>query len=431
MRFRFTAMALATMALTAVHSGPAMSADFYKGKTVKIIVGYSAGGGYDIYARILASNIGRYLPGKPRVIVQNMTGAGSLRAYNYLYNKAPKDGTVFGTFGRGIPLMALTSQGKNVRADASKFTWIGTPASYAEDTYILLARSATPIKNVNDLRKKGGYKLIVGTTAIGSTGTDIPLVLRNVLGLNLKLLSGYPGGSAINLGIERAEVDARMLGLSSINSTKPQWLTSTKIMRPLLQFARKTRHPTMPDVPLASELARNDEDRALIQMMELSFLMARPYAAPPGIPPERAKLLRTAFMKAANSKEYRDKAAKLGMEVTPKGGEEIQGMIEKLNSLPKKLIKRYENILANPGLEPRKIVWVNASGKITKLAKKNRRVSFMSSGKTLKTRVEGGGYTKIKIGGKKANRRKLKVGMTCNVTYEGNNTGASLLDCKK
>ncbi len=432
MKFRLISMALAIAALAVGQSAPANSAeDFYKGKTVKIIVGYSPGGGYDIYARILASNIGRYLPGNPNVIVQNMTGAGSIKAYNYIYNNAPKDGTVFGTFGRGIPLMALTSQGKNVRADGEKFTWIGTPASYADDTYILLSRSAAPIKNVNDLRKKDGYTLIVGTTAIGSTGTDIPLVLRNVLGLNLKLLSGYPGGSAINLGIERAEVDARMLGMSSINSTKPEWLTSTKVMRPLLQFARETRHPSLPDVPLASELARNDEDRALIEMMELSFLMARPYAGPPGIPADRVKLLRTAFMKAANSKEYREKSEKLGMEVTPLGGEKIQKMIVKLNSIPKKLIRRYEEILANPTLEPRKVVWIKDSGPITKLASKNRRVSFKAGGKTMLARVEGGGYTTIKIDGKNASRNKLKVGMNCTITYEGNKTGASLIDCKK
>ncbi len=423
-------MALAITSLATVLSGPALSAeDFYKGKTVKVIIGYSPGGGYDTYARIMARELGKHLPGNPRVISQNMTGAGSLKAANYIYNNAPKDGTVFGTFGRSMPLLPLLAKTK-ARFDATKFTWIGTPASYADDAYLLLVRSDHPAKNVNDIRNKGGKPIFLGTTAIGSTGTDIPLVLRNVLGLNLKLLSGYPGGTDINLAIERSEVYGRMLGMSSIKGTKPEWLETRKIMRPLLQFARETRHPELPNVPLATELATNDEDKALIEMMEMPFLMARPFAAPPGVPAERAKILREAFFKAVNSEAYRSAAGKLGMDVSPRNGEQVAAMVKKMYALPKKLIRRYEGILANPGLQPRTVNWITESGKITKLAKKNRRVMFDFKGKGRQANIAGGGYTTVKIKGKKANRRKLKVGMNCMITYEGNKTAAQTVDCK-
>jgi tripartite-type tricarboxylate transporter receptor subunit TctC len=429
MRVRFTSMALAIMGLTTVLSGPALSADFYKGKTVRVIIGYSPGGGYDTYARIMARELGKYLPGNPRVISQNMTGAGSLKAANYIYNNAPKDGTVFGTFGRSMPLLPLLAKTK-ARFDSTKFTWIGTPASYADDAYLLLIRSDNPVKNIGDIRKKGGEPLILGTTAIGSTGTDIPLVLRNVLGLNLKLLSGYPGGVDINLAIERKEVYGRMLGMSSLKGTKRAWIKDRKIMRPILQFARQTRHPELLDVPLATELAINPEDKALIEMMQLPFLMARPFAAPPGLPPGRTKILREAFFKAVNSKEYRGAAGKLGMDVSPKSGKQVAAMVKKMYALPNKLIRRYEGILANPGMQKRTVTWITESGKITKLAKKNRRITFDFNGKARQAKVAGSGYTAIKVKGKKAKRSKLKVGMSCAITYEGHKTAAQKVDCK-
>jgi len=425
------AITLAVPAAAAALASPAMSADeFYKGKTVRVIVGYAPGGAYDTYARFMARNLGKYLPGKPSVITMNMPGAGSLKAANYIYNNAPKDGSVFGTFGRSMPIQALLSRKSNIRFDATKFTWIGTATSYASDAYLMLVRADGPAKNINDLRKKGGPRLVLGSTNVGSTGTDIPLVLRQVLGLNTKQLSGYPGGSAINLAIQRNEVHGRMAGMSPIKSNHPEWLTSRKIMIPLLQFARETRHPELPDVPLAMELATNAEDKALIEMVEMPFKMANPFAAPPAIPAGRAKVLRDAFYKAVSSKEYRDLATKRGMEVSPRSGDHVQAIVEKFYALPKKVIQRYEEILTNPALEPRKVVWIKESGKITKLAKKNRRVTFDHGGKARQTSIAGGGYTTVKIKGKKASRNKLKVGMTCEITYEGHKTAAQMVSCK-
>ena len=390
MKTGFIGIALAIPVAVSALAAPASGAEeFYKGKTVRVIVGYAPGGAYDTYARFMGRNLSQYLPGNPKVIAMNMPGAGSLKAVNYLYNNAPKNGLVFGTFGRSMPIQPLLSANKNVRFDSTKFTWIGTATSYATDAYLMLVRSDSPAKNINDLRKKGGPQLVLGSTNVGSTGTDIPLVLRHVLGLNTKQLSGYPGGSAINLAIQRNEVHGRMAGMSPIKSNHPEWLADRKIMIPLLQFARETRHPELPDVPLAMELATNADDKALIEMVEMPFRMANPFAAPPGVPLDRTKVLRAAFYKAVTSKDYRDLATKRGMEVSPRTGEQVQALVEKFYALPKKVIQRYEKILANPALEPRKVVWIKESGKITKLAKKNRRVTFDHECKSRQASISG------------------------------------------
>jgi len=424
-----TLLLSAVLAASTAMAVSASAADFYKGKTIRIVVGYSPGGGYDLYARTLGRHIGNHVPGNPSVIVQNMTGAGSLRAANYIYNRAPKDGTQMATFTRGVPLLSLTTKDKNLRYDPVKFTWIGSTASYADDAYLLTVRRDKGVTSVRELMGKNPKQVTFGATNFGSTGTDVPLVLKETLGLNIRLVHGYPGGSAINLAISRKEVDGRAQGLSSLRSMGGDW---RKDRVALVQFARgDSRHPSLKNVPTARELATRAEDRALIDMLETAFFMARPYAAPPGIPADRTKILRKAFMASQKDPGYVKDAGKLRLDVSPKSGEEVDKIVARIMAMPKKLVKRYSDILANPKAEPRKVNWKIVTGTISKVKKKGK-LDFKIAGKKkkYKTRMRKG-YTKVKINGKKAKRKAVKKGMTCKIWWEGNKSTAGRLDCTK
>jgi tripartite-type tricarboxylate transporter receptor subunit TctC len=420
--------AVGALAALSALTMPAGAADFYKGKTIKIIVGYSPGGGYDIYARNLARHMGKHIPGTPNVISQNMTGAGSLRAANYLYNRAPKDGTQFGTFSRTLPILALTGADKNVRYDPVKFTWIGATASYADDAYIMSVHKDAGVTNVRELMGKDAKSVTFGSTNFGSTGFDVPLVLKSTLGLNIKLVHGYPGGSAINLAITRREMDGRTQGLSSLR-TMGDW---RKERVPLVQFARgMDRHPDLANVPTALELATRQEDRDLITMIETAFFMARPYAAPPGLPAERTKILRTAFNAIQKDAEYLADAKKLRIDISPKTGEQVDAIVARLMAMPKPLVERYKKLIENPKAERRKVKWQIVSGTISKVAKKGRiELKVAGKKKAVKTRMANS-YTKIQVDGKKAKSKAVKVGMTCKVWYEGPKSTAGQVECTK
>jgi len=423
-----TLLAAGALVAAAALAMPAGAADFYKGKTIKIIVGYSPGGGYDIYARNLARHMGKHIAGAPNIIAQNMTGAGSLRAANYLYNRAPKDGTQFGTFSRTLPILALTGAGKNVRYDPVKFTWVGSTASYADDAYLMSVHKDSGVKHVRELIGKDAKSVTFGSTNFGSTGFDVPLVLKATLGLNIKLVHGYPGGSAINLAITRREMDGRTQGLSSLR-TMGDW---RKERVPLVQFARgMSRHPDLANVPTALELATRQEDRDLITMIETAFFMARPYAAPPGLPAERTKILRAAFSATQKDAAYLGDAKKLRIDISPKSGAEVDGIVAKLMAMPKPLIARYKKLIENPKAERRKVKWLIVSGTVSKVAKKGKfELKVAGKKKAIKTRMRNR-YTKVKVEGKKAKSKAVKVGMNCKVWYEGPKSTAGRVECTK
>ena len=216
-------------------------ADFYKGKQITMVVGYGTGGGFDVYARLVARHIVRFIPGNPTAVVQNMPGAGSLRAVNHLYNLAPKDGTVMAHFSRNMPLLAVLGNNPNARFDAHKFTWLGSSSSFANDAYILVAGPKSPIKSIEDARRPGGPPIVLGGSAEGSTSNDVPVILRDTIGLNYKLVAGYPDSAALFLATERAEVDGRMVDLSGVKTIKPHWLKPDSGYKVLVQFGRETR----------------------------------------------------------------------------------------------------------------------------------------------------------------------------------------------
>src|ERR687893_295749 len=330
---RLTAAILAIAALAAPVAYAYPVDDFYKGKQIQLIVGYGPGGGNDVYARLLARHMGRHMPGNPGIVVQNMPGAGSLRAINYLYNVAPKDGTAFGTFARTMPLLSAVGGNANVQFDSRKFTWLGSSSSYVNDAYILFVRPDAAVKSIEDARRPDGPPLVLSGTAEGDTSADVPVVLRDALGLRIKLVMGYPDSNAMFFAVENKEVDGRVADLSSVASSRPHWLKPGG-MRTLLQFARTTRHPDFPDVPTARELARTDPERILIETVEMPYALTRPYAAPPGIPADRAKALQTAFMAVHKDPQYLEEAAKLKLDISPIDAAEILKVVDRIGNAP-------------------------------------------------------------------------------------------------
>jgi tripartite-type tricarboxylate transporter receptor subunit TctC len=320
-------------------------ADFYRGKQINLVVGYGPGGGYDIYGRLIARHLGRYVPGNPAVVVQNMPGAGSLRAVNYLANAAPKDGTVIATFARDMPLIGILGN-PNARFDAHKLTWLGSSSSYGNDAYLLFTRTDAQVKSIADARRAGGPPLLLGGTGEGASGNDVSTVLRDALGLNLKLIAGYPDSNALFLAVDRKELDGRCVGLSAVRSSHAQWLQSGSGMHVLLQFARATRHPDFPDVPTARELARNEAARALIELAEIPYTLSRPFAAPPGVPQDRAKALEVAFLAVHRDAQYLEEAGRLKVDVSPIGGDEVRRAIARIAGAPSELLDYMKRLLA-------------------------------------------------------------------------------------
>ena len=342
-----TGAALAALVLAFAGARAEPVADFYKGKQVSLIVGYGSGGGYDVYGRLFARHLGRHIPGAPNVIVQNMPGAGSLRAVNYLYNSAPKEGTAIAIFARDMPLLGIIGHNPNVRFDPRKFTWLGSSSSYTNDAYFLFVRSDAQVNTIEDARRPGGPPLVLGGTAEGATGNDIATVVRDALGFNIKLIAGYPDSNALFLAVDRKELDGRFVGLSATSSSHPEWLMPNGGMKKLLQFARVTRHLEFPDVPTARELALNDKSRALIALAELPYRLSRPFAAPPGVPQERAQALQKAFLAVHEDPQYLEEAAKLKIDVSPIGGTDVLRAIEDIASAPPEMLDYMKKLLAD------------------------------------------------------------------------------------
>lgn len=321
-------------------------ADFYHGRQVDLIVGNGPGGGYDVYARLLARHIGKYIPGNPNVVVQNMPGAGGLRAANYIYSVAPKDGTAFGLFARDMVLVALIGGNANVQFEPRRFTWLGSSSSYANDAYLLMLRKDAAVKTIEDARRPGGPPMVLGGTAEGASGNDVPVILRDLLGLHIKLITGYRDSGVLFMAVDGKEVDGRTVGLSAVRSAHPQWLAPDSDMRVLLQFARATRLSDFPDVPTARELAPDENSRALIELAELPYVLSRPFAAPPDLPPARARTLEAAFLAAHRDPQYLDEAQKLKVDVSPIGGEQVLHAIERMAETPSERRDALKKLLA-------------------------------------------------------------------------------------
>jgi tripartite-type tricarboxylate transporter receptor subunit TctC len=318
------------LALAPAHAQTAVE-DFYKSHQINLIVGYGPGGGYDITARLVARHLANHMPGHPAIVVQKMAGAGSMRAANYLAVGAPRDGTTFAVIGRDMPLIGLLGSNASVQFDPRKLTWLGSSSSFAEDAYVLIVRPGAPVQSIAAARQSGGPPLVLGGTGEGATDGDVPKILRDALGLNIKQVLGYPDSPSIFLAVERGEVDGRTFDLSSVKAARPQWLDAASGYRVLLQFARVTRHKDLPEVPTVRELAGSEAARELIAFAEAPLLtMARPFAAPPGVPLDRAQALQAGFLATHRDPAFLAEAAKLGLDISPVSAPDLSRGIEEL-----------------------------------------------------------------------------------------------------
>ena len=311
--------------------------DFYRGKTVTIIVGYTAGGGYDLYARALGRHMGKHLPGSPNFIVQNITGAGSLNAANHLYNVSAKDGTVFGTFGRGLPMEPLIGTAK-VQFDATKFTWLG---SGANEISICATWHTSTVKTWADMLKT---PFTVGGEGAGSDPDSYSLMLRNIFGAKLKLVSGYHGTSDIILAIERGEVDGRCgWSWSSIKSTREAWIAEKKLN--VLVHISDQKAPELAHVPMITDFA-NDHQNQVLRLVTSRQVMGRPFAAPPGVPDDRKQALRAAFDATLKDPAFLDEANKLKLEVNPVPGADVDKLLSEIYRTPKDTVEEARKAIA-------------------------------------------------------------------------------------
>jgi tripartite-type tricarboxylate transporter receptor subunit TctC len=312
--------------LPLAQAGAQSPAEFYKGKNVDLYIGYSVGGGYDLYARMLAKHMGKHIPGNPNVVAKNMEGAGSLRLANWLYNVAPKDGTAFGTIGRGTGFDPLLGH-KAAQFDATKFTWIG---SANNEVSVCVAWHTSGITKFDDLF---GRELIVGGTGPAADTDQFPKVVNGVLGTKMRVIAGYPGGNDVGLAMERGEVQGRCgWSWSSVRSTQQKWLDDKKV-HVLVQLALD-KHPELPDVPLIMDLAKSDEQKQVLKLIFARQVMGRPFLAPPGVPKDRAEALRKAFMDTMQDRDFLAESEKAQLEIVPVSGDDLQKLVAEIYATP-------------------------------------------------------------------------------------------------
>jgi tripartite-type tricarboxylate transporter receptor subunit TctC len=297
-----------------------------------IVVGYSAGASYDIYARNFARHLGKHLPGNPNIVVQNMTGAGSLRSANFIYNQAPKDGTTLGVFARGLAMQPLLDP-TGIQYDPLKFNWVG---SLSADVSLVLSWHTKPFKTIDDLRQR---EMVVAGTGSGADSVIFPYILNGVLGTKMKIVTGYPGAADFLLAVERQEADGTAgVSWSGLNAARPEWIAKKQI-NVIVQLGLK-KHPGMGAAPLVMEFAKNDSDRGVLELIFSRQDMGYPVVAPPGVPPERLAVLRKAFEATMRDPDYIADGKKQHLEAEFMRGEEIEALIKRVNASPKEVIAR-------------------------------------------------------------------------------------------
>ena len=306
-------------------------ADFYRGRQVSWILSADAGGGYSSYARAFAPYFAAHIPGKPTIVIQNMPGGGGLRAMNYLYSLAARDGATIGLVHSGVPFAPLYGI-KGAQFDPRAMHWIG---SIATARGICVAWHTAKMETWQDLLER---EFVVGGSGVGSQMETIPAMLNKLFGTRMKVISGYRGGNEIYLAMERGEVQGRCGGLvSSVNSTRPDWFAQRKVTVPIQVAPR--RNPQFPQVPAIVELAKDERTRRILDLALAADDMDRPILAPPGVAPERVTALRAAFHAAMNDPEFIAQAAKQHLEIDEVAGETIAGIIERAYALPPDVVK--------------------------------------------------------------------------------------------
>jgi tripartite-type tricarboxylate transporter receptor subunit TctC len=335
-----------SLSLLSLSSFSFAQAPFYQGKTIRIVVGYLAGDTHDLLARAYARHIGKHIPGNPDAIVQNMPGAGSMIAANHIYNITKPDGLTLGSIAPGLYYAQLTGR-KEVQFDWTKFTWIGSPEKNGQ---LLFMRSDAPYKTLDDIRNAKEPPRC-SATGVGTSGHDVPKLFEETLNLRFRIITGYPGGGEQDLALERGEVQCRAITIAAFFGREP-FLTwyKTGVVRVLIQTARQ-RNPKIPDVPTIFELMEQYKTPETKRRQAIVYLGAGgfgswPIVSTPGVPADRARLLRDGYAKMLKDPEFAEEAKKRGWELRPVGGEELQALAKEVIDQPPEVVEWLKKLLA-------------------------------------------------------------------------------------
>lgn len=336
------------LATSVVHPATAADsvADFYRGKTITCYIGYASGGGYDLYARIIGRHMTKHLPGNPMILPVNMPGASSMVLGNFLAKFAPRDGTAFGAVNSALLLDPLFNGPKSkAQFTGPDMTVIGNAVTSAS---VLVAMARSGITSIEQLHGAGEKSLVIAASTPSGDTYLLPLALKNVLGLHLRLITGYPGTRESVMALETGEVMGRIWDMEGIKAARPQWLTDGTL-RILAQLALR-KDPSVPaDVPLVTDFARTDEEWKVLSVIFLSTILARPYIAPPSIPDERVQALRAAFMATMDDPEFLTETSSLQLKIDPIAGAEMERMIKDAYALPEPIVAKVRQALDSGG----------------------------------------------------------------------------------
>ncbi|MDA1326202.1 MAG: tripartite tricarboxylate transporter substrate-binding protein [Proteobacteria bacterium] len=310
-------------------------ADFYKGNTVHVLIGVNVGGGYDLHARLVARHIGKHIPGNPAVVPQNIVGSGGIKMSNQLYNVVPKDGSYFGMMPN--TLVALQAvKAKGIRYDTNKLHWMGTINT---DALTMAVWHTSGIKNMDDARNK---EIVIAASSRGAITYTFPRMMNEYLGTKFKIVLGYHGTSQMSLAMERGEAQGHVNSWTSWQAKKPRWLKEGKI-RIIAQS--RPRSKDLPNVPLVEEMARNDDDRQVIELIVSGVALGKPLAITPATPAARVKALRTAFDATMKDPAFIREATAAKVDVAPVRGVALQNLVRKVLATPPHLVDKARKII--------------------------------------------------------------------------------------
>jgi tripartite-type tricarboxylate transporter receptor subunit TctC len=332
--------AILTAVLLALPARAQTPAEFYKGKTIRMLIPAAVGDSYDTEGRLIARFLANFIPGNPTIVAENMPGASGRNVASYMYNVAPKDGSVIALVQQSIPL-AQAMRETGINFDAAKFNWIGTPSAPIS---VLAVWHSAGVKTIEEAKRK---EVTIGSTSTAGNNFVYPKLVKELIGAKFKIITGYPGGAPIDLAMERGEVQGR--GSNPWNNYKlahPSWISEGKLIA-LVQMSRN-RHPELPNVPRLLDLAPNEDARKIFELMSVGADIGRPMLTAPGVPADRVKALREAFAKTMADPAFREEAAKRDVEVDPTLGEDLQALVEKMLQTDPKTIDLLAATLAKP-----------------------------------------------------------------------------------
>lgn len=324
---------LATLTVLGVLPASAQTGPSLAGRNVQLIVGFGTGGGYDLLGRVVGRHLGRHLPGKPNVVVQNMPGGGSYNAANHIYSVAPKDGSAIALISGEAALGPITGA-SGARFDPTRLTWVGTPRT---DTNIamILNRPEMKVKTLKDLYE---HELVLGSAGAGIGAYTYPKALGGLLGMKFKVVLGFRSSSDMVLAMERGEIEGYFASLDSITTMRPDWIPENKVT--MLFYGGATPNPPLKGVPFVVDFARNPEEKAAIEFLYAGLELSRPFIAPPDMQADRVRMLREAFMATMRDPEFLADAAKQKLEMDPKDGDHLMGLIRRIYATPKPIVDR-------------------------------------------------------------------------------------------